>query len=102
MLEFKHNNTYMITTQRRLSNILALMAFIAPFLGLWIHMQVKDAEHDMELKAHKEMISDLKAEVKEDRAKYDDYFRGLSDKLEEMPQKIITLMNSSNRNTSKK
>ena len=73
---------------------LAALTCVGTPIGLWIKMQVTDAEHEIELQSHKEMITDLKKEVRANRDRYENSMRDLSNKIDAMPQKILDLMNS--------
>lgn len=81
---------------KQIGLIIALLTCIGTPLGLWIKMQVNDAKHDLELKNHKEMIMELKKEVKDNRTNYEESISELSKKIDNMPQKILDLMNSVN------
>jgi len=86
---------------RAITLAIAILTCIGTPIGLWIKMQVTDAEHEVELKSHKEMINELKKEVKENRDRYETSMKDLSDKLDAMPQRILDLMNSVDRAKSR-
>lgn len=74
--------------------VLALLTCIGGPLGLWINMQIKDAEHDLQIKANEKRIVELKKEIKENKDEYNSSVYVLSNKIDAMPQKILDLMNS--------
>lgn len=90
--------------QKNVMTTLAILTCIGTPLGLWIRMQVKDAEHSLQIKANEKAITELKIENKELRKELGDtkaYFeeevKNLGDKIDEVPKKVFDLMNSVNQ-----
>jgi len=84
---------------KKIVTIMAVLTFIAVPLGVFSKMQIKDAQHDIEIAALKKENVSLNDKIEKLEESWMNLatkaeVRDLSKKIDEMPQKIFNLMNS--------
>jgi len=83
--------------------ILGILTCIGTPLGLWIKMRVNSAEHALLIESNTKDITELRLEnaaLRKELSETKVYFEGqlsaLGDKVDEVPQKTLNLLNSVN------
>lgn len=84
--------------------ILGVLTLLGAPLSLWINMQIKDSQHELKISALECADHEKKIEIKELRAELvrtiryiDAENQTLSNKIDQVPQKVFDLMNSVNQ-----
>lgn len=80
-----------------LVEMISIITLMGTVIGTWVKMSVNNAKHDTELMSHKEQIAAIRREQERDREKHSQSLVNLSEKIDQMPQRILDLMNSVNK-----